>query len=226
LNRELGVEAERLRRVFEQCFLDARAQTFFAARSSCQARGNGWDLASVRSAEVSAFLGAAITFEGWLLASDVASEGNWVWLDDGATSTDTIDAGSAQVLAVNVATGEITVDAAANLPSLAAGRNIFRLGDFNGNSGNVLMKGVQAFITASDSPAALWGVTAAQRAVHPQRWAGCRLPSSIYSSKGTEERLRILGAWMTGRFKGKGPSAVYINPEDHVLLESQMIARG
>jgi hypothetical protein len=38
----------------------------------------------VRSLEVSAFLGDALTFEGWLLASDVASEGTWVWLDDGA----------------------------------------------------------------------------------------------------------------------------------------------
>jgi len=146
--------------------------------------------------------------------------------NDGSTDTDSIDAGSARVTAVNVATGEITIDAAANLPSLAAGRNIFRLSDFSGNSGNILMKGVQAFLTASDSPAALWGVTAAQRAEHPQRWAGCRLPSSVYSSKGTEERLRTLGAWMTGRFKAKGPSAVYLNPEDHVLLESQMIARS
>lgn len=69
----------------ESCFfLDARTQTFFAARSACQGRGSGWDLASVRSAEVSAFLGNALTFEGWLLASDVASEGNWIWLDDGA----------------------------------------------------------------------------------------------------------------------------------------------
>lgn len=65
-------------------FLDSETQTFFAARSACQARGSGWDLASVRSAEVSAFLGEALTFDAWLLASDVASEGNWVWLDDGS----------------------------------------------------------------------------------------------------------------------------------------------
>jgi hypothetical protein len=65
-------------------FLDARTQSFFAARDACQARGSGWDLASVRSREVSAVLGDALTFEGWLLASDVASEGTWVWLDDGS----------------------------------------------------------------------------------------------------------------------------------------------
>lgn len=38
----------------------------------------------MRSADASAFLGDALTFEGWLLASDVASEGTWVWLDDGS----------------------------------------------------------------------------------------------------------------------------------------------
>jgi hypothetical protein len=65
-------------------FLDARTQTFFAARSACQARGSGWDLATARSADVSAFLGDALTFEGWLLASDVANEGTWTWLDDGS----------------------------------------------------------------------------------------------------------------------------------------------
>jgi len=64
-------------------FLDALAQTFFAARNACRARGNGWDLASVRSPEVSALLGDELTFEGWLVGSDVLSEGTWVWLDDG-----------------------------------------------------------------------------------------------------------------------------------------------
>lgn len=65
-------------------FLDAQTQTFFAARSACQARGSGWDLATARSAEVSAFLGDALAFEAWLLASDVATEGTWLWLDDGS----------------------------------------------------------------------------------------------------------------------------------------------
>lgn len=68
----------------EGCFfLDAQAQTFFAARSACRARGAGWDLASVRSAETSALLGDTLSFEGWLVGSDVVSEGTWVWLDDG-----------------------------------------------------------------------------------------------------------------------------------------------
>lgn len=65
-------------------FLDPQTQTFFAARSACQARGSDWDLATVRSVDVSVFLGEALTFDGWLLASDVATEGTWLWLDDGS----------------------------------------------------------------------------------------------------------------------------------------------
>lgn len=146
--------------------------------------------------------------------------------NDGATSSDTLDSGSALVTAVNYSTGVVTVDNAAALTGLAASRYLFRLGDFNGNTSDVIMKGVQAFITASDTPGALWGVTAATRLLNPQRWAGCRLQTSEYSSKGTEERMRTLGSRMTGRFKGKGPSAIYMNPEDWILLENQMIARG
>lgn len=145
---------------------------------------------------------------------------------DANDGTGTLDGGSAAVTAVNPATGEVTVDNAAALTGLAQDRYLFRLGDFGGDDGSVIMKGVQAFLTASDSPGTLWGVTNTTRANHPQRWAGCRLPSSAYASKGTEERLRILGAWMTGRFKAKPPSAVYMNPEDHILLESAMMSRG
>lgn len=146
--------------------------------------------------------------------------------NDGATSTDTLDNGSAQVLAVNYSTGVLTVDNAASLTGLATGRNIFRLGDFNGNTSDVIMKGIQAFITATDSPAAIWGMTAALRAQHPQRLAGCRLASTVYANKGTEERVRLLGAKMTGVFKAKSPTALYMNPEDWILLENQMISRG
>lgn len=64
-------------------FLDAQAQTFLAARNACQGRGSGWDLAVVRSATESEFLGDALTFEGWLGASDITTEGTWVWLNDG-----------------------------------------------------------------------------------------------------------------------------------------------
>lgn len=146
--------------------------------------------------------------------------------NDGSTSTDTLDSGMAQVTAVNYSTGVITVDNAAALTGLATGRNLFRLGDFNGNTSDVIMKGVQAFITASDTAGALWGMTSTLRQQHPQRLAGCRLASTVYANKGTEERIRLLGAKMTGVFKAKAPTALYMNPEDWILLENQMISRG
>jgi len=63
-------------------FLDANPLGWDLARSACQQRGAGWDLVSVRSAADSEFLGAALTFEAWLGASDGASEGTWVWVVD------------------------------------------------------------------------------------------------------------------------------------------------
>src|SRR5688572_3158119 len=54
-----------------RCYrVEATLATWSAAREACQARGQNWDLASVRSAEDAAFLGAAITSEVWIAASD------------------------------------------------------------------------------------------------------------------------------------------------------------
>jgi len=64
-------------------FFEASLAAWSDARSACQARGAGWDLASVRSAEVAAFLGATLEAEAWIGASDAASEGTWVWIAAG-----------------------------------------------------------------------------------------------------------------------------------------------
>lgn len=63
-------------------FLEATPLTWDAARSACQARGVGWDLASLRSAAESEFLGAVLSFEAWIGASDATTEGTWVWVND------------------------------------------------------------------------------------------------------------------------------------------------
>jgi hypothetical protein len=64
-------------------FFDAEIAAWGDARSACQERGAGWDLVSVRSAEVAEFLGATISAEAWIGASDAADEGSWVWIADG-----------------------------------------------------------------------------------------------------------------------------------------------
>jgi hypothetical protein len=54
-----------------------------AARANCQARGVGWDLTSIRSATVSAFLASFVVEEAWVGGSDAVTEETWAWVDDG-----------------------------------------------------------------------------------------------------------------------------------------------
>ncbi len=63
-------------------FFNPNPLGFELARAACQERGTGWDLASVRSAADSAFLGEVLAFEAWVGASDADSEGTWVWVVD------------------------------------------------------------------------------------------------------------------------------------------------
>jgi hypothetical protein len=69
----------------ERCyFFDATLTSWATARAACQARGADWDLARVRLAEQSAFLGDTLAFEAWIGATDAASEGQWLWVGDAA----------------------------------------------------------------------------------------------------------------------------------------------
>lgn len=146
---------------------------------------------------------------------------------DGSTSTDALRTGSTTVTAVDVGNGTVTLASAAAITSFANNDYLFRQGDFFGNTGTVVVKGVQTFITATDTPMALWGVSAAQRLVHLQRYSGCRVPTSIVSNKSFEERIRLLGAYMAGRYKSKMSDLDgYMHPEDWQVLETLMGARG
>lgn len=65
-------------------FLQTTLLSWEAARASCQARGPGWDLAVVRSLDESVFLADLLTAEAWVGASDIDSEGSWIWVTDAA----------------------------------------------------------------------------------------------------------------------------------------------
>jgi len=148
-------------------------------------------------------------------------------LADGSTSTDTQRGGTAAtVTGVNRSTGVVTATTWGNITSFADNDYLFREGDFFGDQSVTVIKGVQAFLTASDAPPALWGITAAQRATDPQRYAGCRVASGTVAGKTYEERIKILLSQMTGRFKAKAPTAGWMNPEDFQVLETLMSARG
>ena len=146
--------------------------------------------------------------------------------NDGSDSGHTLLTGTTTVAGVNRATGVITFTDRTQYSSLAIGDWFFRTGDFGGNSGNIIIKGVQAFITATDVPQALWGITAAERLTDPQRFAGCRVNPISLQGKSYEERIKILFTQMIGRFKAKAPDAVFLNPEDFQILETLMSARG
>jgi hypothetical protein len=146
--------------------------------------------------------------------------------NDGSDTGHVLRSGSTTVAGVNRATGVVTFTDRSQYSALAGGDWFFRAGDFFGNVGTVIINGVQAFITATDSPRALWGLSAATRATDPQRFAGCRVDPNSLNGKTYEERLKILIAQMTGRFKAKAPTAIFMNPEDFQILETLMGARG
>lgn len=148
--------------------------------------------------------------------------------NDGATSTDSLlDSGAiATLTGVGRENGTISAADWADISSLANGSYLFRSGDFSGDTGNVIMKGVQAFITKTNTPPALWGITAATRATDPQRYAGCRVSNAELAGKTMDERIKILLSRMTSRFKAKRPTAGWMNDEDFQVLETIMAAKG
>lgn len=146
--------------------------------------------------------------------------------NDGSDSAHTLRAGTTTVAGVNRATGVITFTDRTQYSSLAVGDYFFRTGDFGGSGGTRVLEGVQSFITPSDTPKALWGITAATRLTDPQRFAGCRVDATSLNGKTYEERIKILLAQMVGRFKAKAPTAFFMNPEDFQILETLMSARG
>lgn len=145
---------------------------------------------------------------------------------DGTGASDTQRTGSTTVSGVNRATGVVSLVSAAGITSFGDNDYIFRDSDFAGDQLIVVIKGVQAFITATDSPAALWGITAATRATDPQRFAGCRVASVDIQGLSYEERIKKLLAYMTGRFKARMPDAGFLNPEDFQILETMVSSKG
>jgi hypothetical protein len=152
-----------------------------------------------------------------------------VWsAQNGATSTDTLDAGSTYVTKVNREAGTIEVaDATAGGSTLAAADYLFRAGDFNGDTGNVIIRGVQTFITPNGTtPGALWNISEATRLKDVQRFTGCRVPSAEYLGKPIEDRIRTLATFMTSRYKSKRFDAGFLNPEDWQRFETGMMSQG
>lgn len=143
--------------------------------------------------------------------------------NDGSDAAHTLLTGSTTVASVDREAGTVTLTNAAAISGFLNNHYLFRSGDFFGNTGVVVLKGVQSFISATSSPAALYGMT---RTSDPQRLAGCRVATAQLTAKNIEERFRLLGSYMSGRFKAKGPWEGYMHPEDWQTLETSLQARG
>jgi len=148
---------------------------------------------------------------------------------DGASTSDTLKAGSASLTSVNRATGDLLLNTVATITgTLAVSDFLFRQSDFFGNVGSIPLKGIQCYVPATDAQVntTLWGMTGATRITDIQRYGGCRVDPTLLQGKTIEERIKILLAQMTGRFKAKAPTAGFMNPEDFQQLETLLSARG
>lgn len=146
--------------------------------------------------------------------------------NDGSDAAHVLRTGTDQIEGISRSDGVLTFDSVADITGLAVGDSLFREGDFFGNQGVIVIRGVQAFITGTKTPPPLWGVSAATRATDPERFAGCRVDAAFTAGKSYEERLTILFSQMTGRFKAKAPTAIFLHPEEFQVLATQLSGRG
>jgi len=145
--------------------------------------------------------------------------------NDGSSSGHSLRTGATTLDNINRGTGVLTITAS-DITGESVGDYLFREGDFFGDQSVIVLVGVQAFITADDSPGTLWGVSNTTRATDLQRYSGCRVPDAALYGKTMEERIKILLAYMGGRYKSKSPTAGFMHPEDFQELETLMTARG
>jgi len=175
--------------------------------------------------------GAWTTPSTTLILSDISQAANFevgmiVVSDtvDGGEASGTVNSGTNTITAVDRETGTLTGTAwDSAITGFAASDYLFRSGDYTGASTVLCIEGLGSFITATNAPAALYGMT---RTSDPQRLAGCRIAAADIAGLGIERRIKKLGSYMTGRYKGPGADVVFLHPEDWEVLETSLEARG
>ena len=163
-------------------------------------------------------------------ASDIANfERDMVLVasaNDGSDTSHTLLSGSELITGIDRGSGTLTAVDWTTISSIAAGSYLFRQSDFFGDQGSVVIKGVEAWVTATNTPPTLWSVTAATRLTDLQRLSGCRVPESDIAGLPLDERIMKLLAYMQGRFKvASMPNAGFLHPEDFQTLVTLMAAR-
>lgn len=141
---------------------------------------------------------------------------------DGSAGTEALRAGTGVVTAVDRVNGKVTYTG--TITTFTDLDYIFRYGDFLGNTGAGLMVGVQNYVYSTDTAVPnLFGMV---RTSDPTRLAGCRIATADLTGRNIEERVKLLGSRMTGRYKAKMFTDGFMNPEDWQTLEIQLNARG
>lgn len=146
--------------------------------------------------------------------------------NDGSDASHTIGTGTTTVTAINPSTGVITLASAAALTGLAVGHYLFRDSDFGGTTLTNILRGVRCFVTDTDLPMALHGVTQATRLTSLTRLSGFRLGSAEYTGLDIEERIKRTHAVHVTRAKGQRAESGFLNPEDFDKLDTAMAAKG
>lgn len=141
---------------------------------------------------------------------------------DGSAGTEALRAGTGVVTVVDRVNGKVTYTG--TITTFTDLDYIFRYGDFLGNTGAGLMVGVQNYVYSTDTAVPnLFGMV---RTSDPTRLAGCRIATADLTGRNIEERIKLLGSRMTGRYKAKMFTDGFMNPEDWQTLEIQLNARG
>lgn len=234
---------------------DYHASLFIANKAIEQSSGNEDAFLSIKEAEMQAILDEALysvalssTSNGGNALGQVASvaanvltltkksdvahfERNMTLVasdNDGDITTDSLlDGGNTTtVVAVDPAAGTVEVNDIADISGLSANDYLFRDGDFFGDEGSTILKGLGAQISGSATPPALYSVTAATRALRPDRLAGCYLASSELTTLDDEERIELLNTRMAGVFRSRVAPRSYLHPEDFNRLSRSLQQRG
>lgn len=133
------------------------------------------------------------------------------------------------VIALSYENGTVTVSAtsggAAGTPASWTGTMFFfRSGDFGGSGATPIFKGLGGWVpgTAPGGSDSWYGVNRSTNDL----LSGVRLTSTDVSGLGNEQRIKKLVTRMTSRYRGPGPSHIFVNPEKWQALADAMESRG
>lgn len=165
-----------------------------------------------------------INFEVDMLLHTASNDGSQDPPVDGSIDADL------HVVGVNRAEGYIDIDVGDSPITATDDDFLFREGDYRGlvtpgpGTNPFIFHGLGSFLwpDATNIP----DIYSMVRTDDPTRLAGARVPNADIAGLNIEERIQMLGAFMTGRYKGPGPTHGFMNPEDWQNLSIALQSRG